>query len=97
VIMLQARETGGRTAFPSYDTLASKANVSSTSTISRAIAILRLTRWLTLCAKERQKSGQFKGNVYILHDEPLPFLDALLPLFLQKPSSHYSDAIHIIS
>ena len=77
VIMLHARNTGGRTAFPSYETLASKANVSSTSTISRAIAILRLTRWLTLCAKVRQKSGQFRGNVYILHDEPLPLLDAL--------------------
>ncbi len=34
VIMLHARETGGRTAFPSYDKLASKTNVSSTSTIS---------------------------------------------------------------
>jgi len=77
VIMLHASNTGGRTAFPNYETLASKANVSSTSTISRAIAILRLTRWLTLCAKVRQKSGQFKGNVYILHDEPLPFLDAV--------------------
>ncbi len=77
VIMLYARDIGGRTAFPSYETLATKANVSSTSTISRAIAILRLTRWLTLCAKVRQKSGQFRGNVYILHDEPLPLLDAL--------------------
>jgi hypothetical protein len=77
VIMLHARETGGRTAFPDYDTIATKTNVSSTSTISRAIAILRLTRWLTLCARARQKSGRFTGNVYILHDEPLPLADAL--------------------
>jgi len=77
VIMLHARETGGRTAFPDYNTIATKTNVSSTSTISRAIAILRLTRWLTLCAKVRQKSGRFTGNVYILHDEPLPLVDAL--------------------
>lgn len=77
VIMLHARETGGRTAFPSYDSISAKANVASTSTIARAIAILRLTRWLTLCARVRGKSGQFKGNVYVLHDEPLPFVDAL--------------------
>ncbi|MCB1717465.1 MAG: helix-turn-helix domain-containing protein, partial [Candidatus Competibacteraceae bacterium] len=45
--------------------------------VSRAIAILRLTRWLTLCARVRQKSGRFTGNVYSLHDEPLPLADAL--------------------
>lgn len=77
VIMLHVRETGGRTAFPDYDTIAAKTNVASTSTISRAIAILRLTRWLTLCARVRQKSGRFTGNVYSLHDEPLPLADAL--------------------
>lgn len=94
VIMLHARETGGRTAFPAYDTIASKTNVSSTSTVSRAIAILRLTRWLTLCAKVRQKSGRFTGNVYILHDEPLPLLDALYldeayMAFVTQSQEHY--------
>jgi len=77
VILLQARETGGNTAFPSYEYLARKTNVSSTSTISRAIAILRATRWLTLCARLREASGRFRGNVYALHDEPLPLDDAL--------------------
>ena len=38
VVMLHARETGGRAAFPSYDTLASQTNIASTSTIARAIA-----------------------------------------------------------
>ena len=77
VIMLHARDAGGRTSFPDDELLASKADVSSTSTISRAIAILRLTRWLTLCANVRQKSGSFTGNIYILHDEPLPLLDTV--------------------
>ena len=77
VIMSHARETGGRTAFPDYDTIATQSNVSSTSTIARAIAILRLSRWLTLCARQRQKSGRFTGNIYVLHDEPLPLVDAL--------------------
>jgi hypothetical protein len=77
VIMVQATETGGATAFPSYEYLAKTANVSSASTISRAIAILRATRWLSLCARLREASGRFRGNVYALHDEPLPLADAL--------------------
>jgi hypothetical protein len=102
VIMLHARETGGRTAFPSYEKLASKTNVSSTSTISRAIAILRLTRWLTLCAKVRGKGGQFQGNVYVLHDEPLPFVDALhldrqYMQFLERSVEHHHARVRAVA
>jgi hypothetical protein len=77
VIMLAVHETGGNTAFPGYETIGKMANVSSRSTIARAIAILRVTRWLTLCARVRKVSGRFRGNVYALHDEPLPLADAL--------------------
>ena len=77
VIMLQAHETGGRAAFPRYEVIAELANIASTSTIARAIAILRLTRWLSLCARVRASTGQFQGNVYALHDNPLPLADAL--------------------
>lgn len=76
-IRLQASETGGDTAFPTYAYLAKTANVSSTATIARAIAILRATRWLTLCARVRGSSGRFHGNVFALHDEPLPLADAI--------------------
>ncbi len=76
-IRLQASEVGGNTAFPSYAYIAKTANVSSTATISRAIAILRATRWLTLCARVRGASGRFHGNVLALHDEPLPLVDAI--------------------
>ena len=77
VIMLAVRETGGKTAFPGYESIGRMANVSSRSTIARAIAILRATRWLTLCARVRKASGRFRGSVYALHDEPLPLADAL--------------------
>ena len=77
VIMLKAKETGSTTAFPSYDYIAKTANVSSTATIARAIAILRITRWLTLCGRIREHNGRFRGNVFALHDEPLPLVDAL--------------------
>ena len=76
VIILAVRETGDSTAFPSYDAIGKLANVSSRSTIARAIAILRATRWLTLCARVRNTGGRFRGNVYALHDEPLPLADA---------------------
>jgi len=102
VIMLQARETGGSTAFPSYEYLAKKANVSSTSTVSRAIAILRATRWLTLCARLREASGRFRGNVYALHDEPLPLADALhldphYMKFLELSLGHHHARVRLVA
>lgn len=77
VIMLAVSRTASAIAFPSYDAIGRMANVSSRSTIARSIAILRTTRWLTLCARVRNAAGQFRGNVYALHDEPLPLVDAL--------------------
>ena len=102
VIMLQAQETGGSTAFPSYEYLAKKTNVSSTSTISRAIAILRATRWLTLCARLREASGRFRGNVYALHDEPLPLADALhldpdYMNFLRQSLTHHHARVCLVA
>ncbi len=77
VILLAVSETASAIAFPSYEVIGRQANVSSRSTIARAIAILRATRWLTLCARVRTPAGKFRGNVYALHDEPLPLADAL--------------------
>ncbi len=93
-IRLQASETGGNTAFPSYTSIARTANVSSKATISRAIAILRATRWLTLCARVRGSSGRFQGNVFALHDEPLPLVDAIhldssYMRFLRESADHH--------
>ena len=93
VIMLAVRETGANTAFPSYEAISRMANVSSRSTIARAIAILRASRWLTLCGRMRKASGRFRGNVYALHDEPLPLadvvhLDGNYMAFLNKAMSH---------
>jgi len=93
VIMLTVRETGANTAFPSYEAISRMANVSSRSTIARAIAILRASRWLTLCGRIRNTSGRFRGNVYALHDEPLPLADVIhldgdYMAFLNKVVSH---------
>jgi hypothetical protein len=92
-IMLGVQETGGNTAFPGYGAIGRIANVASRSTIARAIAILRATRWLTLCRRVRTRSGRFCGNVYALHDEPLPLadachLDADYRVFLRQAAEH---------
>lgn len=71
----------GVTAFPTYDQLrpylASTpcAQQASYETVARALTLLRLTRWLSLVRRRRDpKTGRIKGNLYVLHDEPLiPF------------------------
>lgn len=65
------------TAFPSYATIGKLANVGSEATVARALAVLRVTRWLTLCGRARDPRGRYRGNVYALHDEPLPLVDTL--------------------
>ncbi len=94
VICQSSQGAGTKAVFPSYADIARLANVSSTSTVSRAIAILRATRWLSLCARSREANGQFGGNVYALHDEPLPLADALhldpgYMAFLEDAANHH--------
>jgi hypothetical protein len=102
VIYQSGRGTGVKSAFPGYGDIARLANVSSTATVSRAIAILRATRWLSLCARIREASGRFGGNVYALHDEPLPLVDALhldpgYMSFLRDAGRHHHARVRRIS
>ncbi|ECN7187305.1 STY4528 family pathogenicity island replication protein [Salmonella enterica subsp. enterica serovar Newport] len=83
VIRMQAQENGGA-VFPSYSELQVQLSnrpldeKASRSTVSRALLMLRLTRWLSLCHKARDRvSGRILGNIYALHDEPLTVLDAV--------------------
>lgn len=75
VVCQHGQATG--TALPRYEEIARLANIASTSTVSRAIAILRTTRWLSLCVRVRDGGGRFRGNVYALHSEPLTLPDTL--------------------
>ena len=102
VIMLTVRETSGTTAFPGYDAIGKMANVSSRSTIARGIAILRATRWLTICARIRKANGRFRGNIYALHDEPIPLIDALhldsdYMSFLRQSSDHGHARVRLVA
>jgi hypothetical protein len=72
VLWLWAREQGRSTlAFPSYEYLIQRTNVQARATVARSLAILRITRWITLCRRVRDGSGRYRGNIYTLHDEPL--------------------------
>lgn len=101
-IRLQAHEAGGKTTFPCYETIGKTANVSSSATISRALTILRLTRWLTLCSKYSDTGRRSQTNVYALHDEPLPlvdviYLDSGYQSFLSKATEHYHARVKAVA
>ncbi|CAM8846161.1 Helix-turn-helix domain-containing protein [Burkholderia pseudomallei] len=107
VIRLQL-ERDGITAFPTYDELAPHlasmpyTNQASSETIARALTILRLTRWLSLVQRRRDKTtGRHQGNLYVLHDEPLsPFeaiqLDMEYLDLIGRALSHASKAIQSV-
>lgn len=64
-------------SFPTYDQLARHANLTR-PTVARVMIMLRATRWLTMLGRKiRNSRGQIKGNLYALHDDPLPLADTL--------------------
>jgi len=77
IIRLHISAPGAVTAFPNYETIRTYANIKSNHTVARALAILRATRWLSLCARVRDKRGRYLGNIYVLHDEPITLGDAM--------------------
>ncbi|MBF4067528.1 hypothetical protein ISJ33_15455 [Burkholderia pseudomallei] len=107
VIRMQLQRDG-ITAFPTYDELAPYlasmpcTNKASSETVARALTILRLTRWLSLVQRRRDKpTGRHQGNLYVLHDEPLsPFeavqLDVDYLDLISRALSHASEAIQSV-
>lgn len=95
-------EEGGCGVLPLYKELARLANIRSSSTIARALAILRATRWLTLCRQVRDGRGRFRGNVYAMHDEPAMVaevltLDVDYLQFLNRASTHAHRRVQIVA
>lgn len=61
-----------------YLSMTPYAEKASKETVAKVIHILRLTRWLSLINKGRDKhTGQLLGSIYILHDEPITPAEAL--------------------
>lgn len=102
VIWQQGAAAGSAAAFPKYSEIAYRANVGSDSTVGRALAILRATRWLSLCARVRGVNGRYRGNVYALHDEPLPLretltLDTDYMTFLERAARHHHARVRAVA
>lgn len=74
----------GLTSFPTYEQLrpylaSSPFKQASKESIAKALTALRMTRWLSLGGKVRDNiTGQMKGNIYLLHDEPVSIAEAML-------------------
>ena len=51
----------------------------SKPTLTGTKAMLRVTRWATLCRSVRNLQGRYLGDIYLLHDEPMS-LDATIEL-----------------
>lgn len=99
VIVLQAGDTGKHSVFPTHDEIRKTANISSKSTVARAIAVLRATRWLTLFAG---KQGEQSRNLFLLHDQPLPLadiahLDTGYVKFLREAQTHYHARVRAVA
>jgi hypothetical protein len=80
MIRLYAQQNEGA-VFPTYDELqlqlaSPHAEKASRETISRALLMLRITGWLSLCKRVRDTHGRVRGNIYAQHDEPLSCRDA---------------------
>ena len=99
MVWMVLRQSAIRGRFPSYARIGRAANVSSKSTVSRAIAILRATRWLARYAEKGKRGASHEAShaagivVYALHDAPLPVpdtlhLDAGYLNFLQFAQAH---------
>lgn len=103
VLWLWARQQGrGSTAFPSYDYLLQRCNIHSRSTLARSLAILRITRWVTLCRRVRDANGRYRGNIYALHEEPLAlastlYLDPSYMEFLHQATRHAHEQVRKIA
>jgi len=97
-VIRQHAEVAAAAIFPSYQTIARLANIGSKATVARAIMILRITRWMSLCARVRDEKGRFQGNVYALHDEPVAVGDAMhldpeYLQFLKEMQHHHHDQV----
>ncbi|MGH8653619.1 MAG: STY4528 family pathogenicity island replication protein, partial [Gammaproteobacteria bacterium] len=91
------QQGGGSTAFPSYEYLLQRCNIQSRATVARSLAILRMTRWVTLCRRVRER-GRNRGNIYALHDEPLAlaatlYLDPSYMDFLRNAKRHHHEHV----
>lgn len=64
-------------AFPSYQDLEHTWCVGSRDTLSISYALLRLRGWITRCHTVRDPQGRYRGQIWVVHDEPSPLGEIL--------------------
>lgn len=105
IVWMTLWQSGGaglmQATFPSYAEIAANAHVRSKSTVARALAILRATRWISLCASVRGRGGKFRNNVYAVHDEPQTLaiamaLDPTYMKFLEAAREHAYPRVRVV-
>jgi len=66
-VMRTLVEPAGPATMPDYDTLVAYCNVGSRTTVSHALLILRITRWISLCARVRDPAA-------VMPETSMPFM-----------------------
>ncbi len=94
ILHRQGRHEGASSVLPCYRELARLANVTTKATVHGAVAVLRCTRWLTICERQWSDAGQCRGEVYVLNTGALPLLDTLwldanYLNYLERTAGHY--------
>lgn len=87
-------------ATPRRDQLAAMINCSA-ATVTAARTMLRATRWVTYC-KTVRKHGQFVGDIYLFHDQPLSLestlqIDMSYIQFLQNLTQSQSKRLRAVA
>ena len=77
VMRLGMRSGGTRAAFPSYEDLETVWRVGSRDTLSISYALLRLRGWLTRVHAVRDAEGRYRGQIWMMHDEPAPLAEII--------------------
>ncbi len=85
-------------AFPSYQDLEHTWCVGSRDTLSISYALLRLRGWITRCHTVRDAQGRYRGQIWVVHDEPSPLgeildLDPEYMAFFEDCRTHRSARI----
>ena len=102
VIFQAGVEDGGCGAFPSYKSINAAANLGSSATVSRALAMLRLTRWMTCVTHDQLPQHAVSRSVQVLHRAPLPmadtfFLDPGYVDYVAKSRTHHHAKVRTLA
>ena len=77
IVWMVLRRSGSLGVCPSNAEIAKMANVKSNLSVERAMLILRIERWLSLCVPAPTRGSRLGGPVFALHHRPLSVCDAV--------------------